>query len=57
MRVPGAGDWQLAAVHAYLDRGPIDGLYEIDAEHRIMASADPQASLDAVIAELDHAGR
>lgn len=42
MRDPANADWQVAAVREHLTEGPIDGVYELDAE----TSASIHRSLD-----------
>ncbi|AYE99688.1 hypothetical protein C0J29_32520 (plasmid) [Mycobacterium paragordonae] len=47
--------WEDAAIQAAIEHGPLPGVYEIPmSEHEaIMASADPQAALDAALAVID----
>lgn len=54
-----AVDWQTAAVHTYLENGPIPGVYEIDLDtnERIMTATNPQAALNDVIANIERSRR
>ncbi|MCH9728198.1 MAG: hypothetical protein K0U84_00675 [Actinomycetia bacterium] len=55
MRDPETARWKSHAIVAYVENGPIAGVYEISLEdnERIMAAPDPNAALKDMIAELD----
>ncbi|QFS94607.1 hypothetical protein FIV07_27930 (plasmid) [Mycobacterium sp. THAF192] len=59
IRAADAVDWQTAAVHAYLENGPIPGVYEIDLDinERIMIATNPQAALNDVITNIERTRR
>ena len=54
MRDPESAGWKINAVRQHIERGPVEGVYELDnvTADRVIADGTP-AALDAEIAAID----